>query len=186
MSVGEWICEILFGWFFFFSLGTEKVGKCKVCVNSVFCLTWPTSMQIYWNKKKRLYKKRVQLPQDWFGTPTWPPFHCFGTQIWPPWRHVKTHNIFTKVGAKNRLFVEPSCSTCPVASVVPPPCASLTSSAAIPSTFCSSPFVWLYSGCPPSVTVWEKSYKQSISICINKLKLLSSNHLQLLQFNRDL
>ena len=95
------------------------------------------------------------------------------------------HNIFTK-GAKNRLFVEPSCSTCPVASVVPPPCASLTSSAAIPSTFCSSPFVWLYSGCPPSVTVWEKSYKQSISICINKLKLLSSNHLQLLQFNRDL
>ena len=186
MSVGEWICEILFGWFFFFSLGTEKVEKCKVCVNSVFSLTWPTSMQIYWNKKKRLYKKRVQLPQDWFGTPTWPPFHCFGTQIWPPWRHVKTHNIFTKVGAKNRLFVEPSCSTCPVASVVPPPCASLTSSAAIPSTFCSSPFVWLYSGCPPSVTVWEKSYKQSISICINKLKLLSSNHLQLLQFNRDL
>ena len=117
--------------------------------------------------------------QDWFGTQTWPPFHCFGTQIWPPWRHVKTHNIFTKVRAKNRLFVEPSCSTCPVASVVPPPCASLTS-AAIPSTFCSSPFVWLYSGCPPSVTVWEKSYKQSISICLNKLKLLSSNHLQFL------
>ena len=21
----------------------------------------------------------VQLPQDWFGTATWPPFHCFGT-----------------------------------------------------------------------------------------------------------
>lgn len=95
-------------------------------------------------------------------------------------------NIFTKEGAKNRLFVEPSCSTFPVASVVPPPCASLTSSAAIPSTFCSSPFVWLYSGCPPSVTVWEKSYKQSIGICINKLKLLSLNHLQFLQFNRDL
>ena len=47
-------------------------------------------MQIYWNKRKRLYKKRVQLPQDWFGTPIWPPFHCFGTPIWPPWRHVKT------------------------------------------------------------------------------------------------
>ena len=47
-------------------------------------------MQIYWNKRKRLHKKRVQLPQDWFGTPTWPPFHCFGTPIWPPWRHVKT------------------------------------------------------------------------------------------------
>ena len=56
----------------------------------VFSLTWPASMQIYWNKRKRLHKKRVQLPQDWFGTPTWPPFHCFGTPIWPPWRHVKT------------------------------------------------------------------------------------------------
>ena len=61
-------------------------------VYSVFSLTWPASMQIYWNKRKRLHKKRVQLPQEWFGTQTWPPFHCFGTQIWPPWRHVKTHN----------------------------------------------------------------------------------------------
>ena len=56
----------------------------------VFSLTWPASMLIYWNKRKRLHKKRVQLPQDWFGTPTWPPFHCFGTPIWSPWRHVKT------------------------------------------------------------------------------------------------
>ena len=45
----------------------------------VFSLTWPGSMQIYWNKRKRLLEKRVQLPEDWFGTPTW-----------PPWRHVKT------------------------------------------------------------------------------------------------
>ena len=58
--------------------------------NRVFSLTWSASMQIYWNKRKRLHKKRAQLPQDWFGTPTWPPFHCFGTPIWPPWRHVKT------------------------------------------------------------------------------------------------
>ena len=50
----------------------------------VFSLTWSASMQIYWNKRKRLHKKRVQLPQDWFGTPTWPPFHCFGTPRWPP------------------------------------------------------------------------------------------------------
>ena len=28
------------------------------------------------NKRKYLHKKRVQLPQDLFGTPTWPPFHC--------------------------------------------------------------------------------------------------------------
>ena len=56
----------------------------------VFSLTWATSMQIYWNKRKRLHKKRVQLPEDWSGTPTWPPFHCFGTPIWLPWSHVKT------------------------------------------------------------------------------------------------
>ena len=48
------------------------------------------SEQIYWNKRKRLHKKGTQLPQDWFGRPTWPPFHCFGTPVWPPWRHVKT------------------------------------------------------------------------------------------------
>ena len=47
-------------------------------------------MQIYWNKRNCFHKKRVQVPEDWFGTPTWPPFHCFGTPIWPPWRHVKT------------------------------------------------------------------------------------------------
>ena len=53
-------------------------------VNRVFSLTWPAFMQIYWNKRKRLHKKRVQLPEDWSGTPTWPPFHCFGAPIWPP------------------------------------------------------------------------------------------------------
>ena len=63
--------------------------SCPPCYR-VFSLTWPASMQIYWNKRKRLHKKRVQLPQDWFGTPTWPLFHCFGTSIWPSWRHVKT------------------------------------------------------------------------------------------------
>ena len=56
----------------------------EIARNGVFSLTWPAFMQIYWNNRKRLHKKRVQLPQDWFGTPTWPPFHCFGTQIWPP------------------------------------------------------------------------------------------------------
>ena len=59
-------------------------------VYRVFSLTWQASMQIYWNKRKRLHKKSVQPPDDWFGTPTWPPFYCFGTPIWPPWRHVKT------------------------------------------------------------------------------------------------
>ena len=51
--------------------------------NRVFSLAWPVSMQISWNKRKRLHKKRVQLPEDWFGTPTWSPFHFFGTPIWP-------------------------------------------------------------------------------------------------------
>ena len=60
------------------------------CAYRVFPLTWPASIQMYWNKRKRLHKKRVQLLQDWFGTPTWPPFHCFWTPTWPPWRHVKT------------------------------------------------------------------------------------------------
>ena len=44
-----------------------------------FSLTWPASMEIYWSKRKYLRKKRVQLPQDWLGTPTWPPFDCFCT-----------------------------------------------------------------------------------------------------------
>ena len=44
--------------------------------------------QIYGNKRKCLHKKRVQLPQDLFGTPTWPPFH--------PWRHVKTLYYFPR------------------------------------------------------------------------------------------
>ena len=50
-----------------------------------FSLTWPASMLIYWNKRKRLHEKRIQLPEDFLGTPTWPLFLCFGTPIWPPW-----------------------------------------------------------------------------------------------------
>ena len=41
-----------------------------------------------------LLEQKIQLSQDWFGTPTWPPLHCFGTPIWAPWRHVKTLYIF--------------------------------------------------------------------------------------------
>ena len=42
-------------------------------------------------------RERVQRPKDWFGTPTWPPFHCSGTPIWPPWRHVKTLYIIVDI-----------------------------------------------------------------------------------------
>ena len=33
-----------------------------------FSLTWSASMLIYWNKRKFLHKKRVQLPQDCWDT----------------------------------------------------------------------------------------------------------------------
>ena len=46
-----------------------------------YALTCPAFMQIYWNQSKCLHKKRVELPQDWFGTPTWPLFHGFGTPL---------------------------------------------------------------------------------------------------------
>ena len=62
---------------FIVSAATERAYR-------VFSLTWPASMQIYWNKRNPLHEKRVELPEDWFGTPTRPPFHCFGTPIWPP------------------------------------------------------------------------------------------------------
>ena len=50
-----------------------------------YSLTCPAAMQIYWNKRKCLLKKRVELLQDWFGTPRCPPFHCFATPIWLPY-----------------------------------------------------------------------------------------------------
>ena len=49
-------------------LSSPKLSSPKQCDNRVFSLTWPASMQIFWNKRKLLHKKGVQLPQDWFGT----------------------------------------------------------------------------------------------------------------------
>ena len=79
-----------------------------------FSLTCPASMQIHWKKRKFLHKKRVQLPQDWFETPTWPPFHCFVTPIWPQWRHEKTlyrakvassySNLLRQIKTKGKVF----------------------------------------------------------------------------------
>ena len=71
----------------------------------MFSLTWPASTQIYLSKRKRLHKKRVRLSQDWFGTQTWPPFHCVGTQIWPPSRHVKTQNTARVMLSLYLMFV---------------------------------------------------------------------------------
>ena len=76
---------------------TIVLGDAVAFSYRAFSLTWPAHMQIYWNKRKCLHKKRVQLPEDWFGTPTRPPFYCFGTTIWLPWRHVKTLYTFVYV-----------------------------------------------------------------------------------------
>ena len=72
--------------------------------NRAFSLTWPASMQIYWDKRKHLHKKRVQLPKDFFGTPTWPPFHCFGHQYGR--LDVMWKRSITK--ARNRLLIKQS------------------------------------------------------------------------------
>ena len=45
----------------------EKPGMSRFY--RAYSLTCPAAMQIYWNKRKCLHKKRVELPQDWFGTP---------------------------------------------------------------------------------------------------------------------
>ena len=41
-------------------------------------------VQISWKKRKLFtYQKDLtELPQEWFETQTWPPFHCFETPIW--------------------------------------------------------------------------------------------------------
>ena len=47
-----------------------------------FSLAWPVAMQMFWGKREFLHKKKVHLPRDWFGTPTWSPFQCFRTPKW--------------------------------------------------------------------------------------------------------
>ena len=39
------------------------MGNWKI-ENRAFLLRCPATMQIYWNKRKRFQKKRVQFPQD--------------------------------------------------------------------------------------------------------------------------
>ena len=53
-----------------------------MCTKSECIEGFHSQMQIYYDKGKRLHKKKDQLPQDWFGTPIWPPFHCFWTSTW--------------------------------------------------------------------------------------------------------
>ena len=50
--------------------GAQKLYGCLQSVFSHLC----SSCVNFCDKRKRFHRKRVQLPQDWFGTPTWLPF----------------------------------------------------------------------------------------------------------------
>ena len=64
--------------------------------NSVFSLTWPASMHIYWNKRKQLHKK---LPQDWF----WEGGGGGGSATAPPQGNTKI--AFSSKSAENDLLI---------------------------------------------------------------------------------
>ena len=51
-------------WKSFFIIKSAWLIFHAIRVNRVFSLTWPASTQIYWNKRKRLHKKRVSLFWD--------------------------------------------------------------------------------------------------------------------------
>lgn len=65
--------------------------------------TWPATTNCYWNKRTFL------LPQDWFGTATWPPF--------PPlfWQT----NMAVVTPCANTLLVRGSVRKCRQLSVMP-------------------------------------------------------------------
>ena len=44
---------------------------------SVFSHVVSSYAKIAWHKRKFYHVKRVQFPQDFFYTQTWPPIHCF-------------------------------------------------------------------------------------------------------------
>ena len=55
--------------FFFFQFHQDVKPR-----YSTFSLTWQPSKHIYWNKRKYLHEKKIQLPHNYCGAPTWPPF----------------------------------------------------------------------------------------------------------------
>ena len=78
-----------------------SLTACRMAFFSMDCiiLTWPASMQIYWNKRKRLHKKRVQLPHDWFGTQHGRSFIVLGHQY-------GQHDIMWKESIQNMTAFE--------------------------------------------------------------------------------
>ena len=79
-------------WIKSLSITGQTHGKLtSICqIYRAYAFMCPAAMLVYWNKTKCLHKKRVELPRDWFGTPTWRSFHYFVTPIWLPWRYVYT------------------------------------------------------------------------------------------------
>ena len=84
----------------FLSLKTMENSIGKVRRLYTYAKNWIHQMRFYLSAqyeckssgtKKPFTWKKYQLPRDFVGTPTWPPFYnCFGTSIWLPWCHVKT------------------------------------------------------------------------------------------------
>ena len=126
----------------------------------VFSLTWPAFMQMFWNKRNHLHKKRVHLPQDWFGTPTWPPFHCFGTPIWPTWRHVKT------------LYIQPC-----ICWITFPCCFSRSKSAKGWSTVCKIFLLFFFLWCWYCVNFpWVSEVEMEIAVTKTNCMYTASSH----------
>ena len=74
--------------------------------NSVFSLTWSASMLIYWNNRKCLHKKRVQLPWNWFGT-------GFGGWGGGGWKLQMPHSGARWFTPKPYVGTEKNCATVP-------------------------------------------------------------------------
>ena len=66
-------------------------------------------MQIYDNKRNCLHKKRVQLPQDCFGTATWPPFIVLENQYGRRDVSLRSRRLEVTGTGKNRARVQ-SCA----------------------------------------------------------------------------
>ena len=65
----------------------QRVLRSRLTLHLQILSVFTHEASIYANlleQKKAFAQEKSGLPQDWFGTQTWPPFHCFGTQIWTP------------------------------------------------------------------------------------------------------
>ena len=79
----------------------EKLGflQIKLYVN------WSCKKLLHWDNREFPPTRRggggrgdnchFRLPQHWFGTLTWPPFHCFGTPIWRMRRQSSENTLFS-------------------------------------------------------------------------------------------